>query len=76
MRNNVLEDKVMRVVKDGASYECESDRLLISLDEESEDAIVVTGVVIKDYMYPSDVVKSIKHAVKLAEKLNKTNNTD
>lgn len=69
---NKLNDNVIEVTKDGNTYYAESERISITLEVEDEGIFQVTQVSIKDYLYPSDVSKSIKHAVRLATKLQNT----
>lgn len=69
---NKLNDSVIEVIKDDNTYYAESDRISITLESEDEGIFQVTQVSIKDYLYPSDVSKSIKHAVRLATKLQNT----
>jgi len=69
---NKLNDNVIEVTKDGNTYDAESERLSIILEAEDEGIFQVTQVSVKDYLYPSDVSKSIKHAVRLATKLQNT----
>lgn len=69
---NKLKDNVIEVTKEGNAYYAESERISINLEAEDEGIFQVTQVSIKDYLYPSDVSKSIKHAVRLATKLQNT----
>lgn len=69
---NKLNDNVIEVTKNGNTYYAESERLSIILEAEDERIFQVTQVSIKDYLYPSDISKSIKHAVRLATKLQNT----
>ncbi|AUV59988.1 hypothetical protein HOS78_gp052 [Lactobacillus phage Bacchae] len=69
---NKLNDNVIEVTKDDNTYYAESERIIITLEAEDEGIFQVTQVSIKDYLYPSDVSKSIKHAVRLATKLQNT----
>lgn len=69
---NKLSDNVIEVTKEGNTYCAESERIIITLEAEDEGIFQVTQVSIKDYLYPSDVNKSIKHAVRLATKLQNT----
>ena len=69
---NKLNDNVVEVTKDGNTYYAESERISITLEAEDEGIFQVTQVSVKDYLYPSDVSKSIKHAVRLATKLQNT----
>lgn len=69
---NKLNDNVIEVTKDGNTYYAEAERISIKLEAEDERIFQVTQVSIKDYLYPSDVSKSIKHAVRLATKLQNT----
>ena len=71
MGNN-LKDNVIEVTKDDNTYYAESERIIITLEAEDEGIFQVTQIIIKDYLYPSDVSKSIKHAVRLAIKLQNT----
>lgn len=69
---NKLSDNVIEVTEDGNTYYAESERISIALEAEDEGIFQVTQVSVKDYLYPSDVSKSIKHAVRLATKLQNT----
>lgn len=69
---NKLNDNVIEVTKEGNTYYAESERIIITLEAEDEGIFQVTQVSVKDYLYPSDVNKSIKHAVRLATKLQNT----
>lgn len=69
---NKLSDNVIEVIKDDNTYCAESERISIMLEAEDEGIFQVTQVTIKDYLYPSDTIKSIKHAVRLATKLQNT----
>ena len=69
---NKLNDNVIEVNKNGNTYYAESERISITLEAEDEGIFQVTQASIKDYLYPSDVNKSIKHAVRLATKLQNT----
>lgn len=69
---NKLNDNVIEVIKDDNTYYAESERISITLETEDEGIFQVTQVIVKDYLYPSDVSKSVKHAVRLATKLQNT----
>lgn len=69
---NKLNDNVIEVTKNDNTYYAESERISITLEAEDEGIFRVTQVNVKDYLYPSDVSKSIKHAVRLATKLQNT----
>lgn len=69
---NKLNDNAIEVTKDDNTYYAESERIIITLEAEDEGIFQVTQISVKDYLYPSDVIKSIKHAVRLATKLQNT----
>lgn len=69
---NKLNDNVVEVTKDNNTYYAKSERISITLEAEDEGIFQVTQVSVKDYLYPSDISKSIKHAVSLATKLQNT----
>lgn len=69
---NKLKDNVIEVTKDDNTYHAESERIIITLEAEDEGIFQVTQVSVKDYLYPSDISKSIKHTVRLATKLQNT----
>lgn len=69
---NKLNDNVIEVTKNDNTFYAESERISITLEAEDEGIFQVTRVNVKDYLYPSDVSKSIKHAVRLATKLQNT----
>ena len=69
---NKLNDNVIEVSKEGSTYYAVSERISITLEAEDEGIFQVTQIILKDYLYPSDVSKSIKHAVRLATKLQNT----